>query len=116
MNPLMSAEQAVLGAALLDPEQLTHLEWLAADHLARRFDAFVVRRDDGSVEAFGLQAALVDVPEKRLAAEEGQWFAGEAGGTPAARYDGDVPAPLGGGRSGCGGGHGVLQVVGFRRV
>ncbi|MFF4673950.1 DnaB-like helicase N-terminal domain-containing protein [Streptomyces sp. NPDC001279] len=32
MNPLMSAEQAVLGAVLLAPEQLTHLEWLAPDH------------------------------------------------------------------------------------
>lgn len=35
MNPLMSAEQAVLGAVLLDPEQLTHLEWLAAEHFYR---------------------------------------------------------------------------------
>lgn len=31
----MSAEQAVLGAVLLDPEQLTHLEWLTSDHFYR---------------------------------------------------------------------------------
>ena len=84
-----------------------------AEFAARRFDAFVVRGDDGSVKAFGFQAALVDVPEQRLVAEEGQWFAGEAGGTPAARYDGHVPAPFGVGLSGCGGGHGVLLVVEF---
>ncbi len=52
MNPLMSAEQAVLGAALLDPEQLTHLEWLAADHFYRPvhqalFDALRKLRNDG---------------------------------------------------------------------
>ncbi|MFJ6101880.1 DnaB-like helicase N-terminal domain-containing protein [Streptomyces sp. NPDC092359] len=35
MNPLMNAEQAVLGAVLLDPEQLSHLEWLAPDHFYR---------------------------------------------------------------------------------
>ncbi len=93
-------------------EVLPGADAVDAEFAARCFDAFVVRRDDGSVEAFGLQAALVDVPEQRHAAEEGQWFAGEAGGTPAAWYDGDVPAPFGGGRSGCGGGHGVLLVVG----
>lgn len=32
MNPLLSAEQAVLGSVLLDPDQLTHLDWLAPDH------------------------------------------------------------------------------------
>ncbi|MFC8010378.1 DnaB-like helicase N-terminal domain-containing protein [Streptomyces cinereoruber] len=32
MNPLMDAEQAVLGAVLLDPGQFAHLEWLAPDH------------------------------------------------------------------------------------
>ncbi|MFI5662283.1 DnaB-like helicase N-terminal domain-containing protein [Streptomyces sp. NPDC051684] len=35
MNPLNRAEQAVLGAVLLDPEQLTHLVWLAPDHFYR---------------------------------------------------------------------------------
>lgn len=48
----MSAEQAVLGAVLLDPEQLTHLEWLAAGHFYRPvhqalFDALRKLRDDG---------------------------------------------------------------------
>ncbi|MGV9524883.1 DnaB-like helicase N-terminal domain-containing protein [Streptomyces griseus] len=52
MNPLMSAEQAVLGAVLLAPEQLTHLEWLAAGHFYRPvhqalFDALRKLRDDG---------------------------------------------------------------------
>ncbi|NEA56589.1 helicase DnaB [Streptomyces sp. SID13666] len=31
MNPLLGAEQAVLGAVLLDPGQLAHLDWLAPD-------------------------------------------------------------------------------------
>ncbi|MEY9846377.1 replicative DNA helicase [Streptacidiphilus sp. BW17] len=35
MNPLLSAEQAVLGAVLLDPGQLGHLNWLAPDHFYR---------------------------------------------------------------------------------
>ncbi|WP_328946402.1 helicase DnaB [Streptomyces sp. NBC_00250] len=35
MNPLLDAEQAVLGAVLLDPGQLSHLEWLAPDHFYR---------------------------------------------------------------------------------
>ncbi|GHF77592.1 DnaB-like helicase N-terminal domain-containing protein [Streptomyces filamentosus] len=35
MNPLMDAEQALLGAVLLDPGQLAHLEWLAPDHFYR---------------------------------------------------------------------------------
>ncbi|MGW1539778.1 DnaB-like helicase N-terminal domain-containing protein [Streptomyces sp. NPDC002309] len=35
MNPLLSAEQAVLGAVLLDPDQLSHLDWLAPDHFYR---------------------------------------------------------------------------------
>lgn len=48
----MSAEQAVLGAVLLDPEQLTHLQWLAAGHFYRPvhqalFDALRKLRDDG---------------------------------------------------------------------
>ncbi|MEW1889733.1 DnaB-like helicase N-terminal domain-containing protein [Streptomyces sp. NPDC085659] len=52
MNPLMSAEQAVLGAVLLDPEQLTHLEWLAAGHFYRPvhhalFGALRKLRNDG---------------------------------------------------------------------
>ncbi|MFD4344038.1 DnaB-like helicase N-terminal domain-containing protein [Streptomyces coelicoflavus] len=52
MNPLMSAEQAVLGAVLLDPEQLTHLDWLAADHFYRPvhqalFNALRKLRNDG---------------------------------------------------------------------
>ncbi|WP_405668269.1 DnaB-like helicase N-terminal domain-containing protein [Streptomyces sp. NBC_00055] len=35
MNPLLSAEQAVLGAVLLDPDQLAHLDWLAPHHFDR---------------------------------------------------------------------------------
>ncbi|MEU0447537.1 DnaB-like helicase N-terminal domain-containing protein [Streptomyces tendae] len=35
MHPLLSAEQAVLGAVLLDPDQLSHLGWLAPDHFYR---------------------------------------------------------------------------------
>ncbi|MFD9503430.1 DnaB-like helicase N-terminal domain-containing protein [Streptomyces sp. NPDC060035] len=35
MNPLASAEQAVLGSVLLDPGQLSHLDWLAPDHFYR---------------------------------------------------------------------------------
>ncbi|MGC4998482.1 DnaB-like helicase N-terminal domain-containing protein [Streptomyces sp. DT195] len=35
MNPLLRAEQAVLGAVLLDPDQLSHLDWLAPDHFHR---------------------------------------------------------------------------------
>lgn len=35
MNPLLGAEQAVLGAVLLDPSQLSHLDWLAPDHFYR---------------------------------------------------------------------------------
>ncbi|MEY9841712.1 DnaB-like helicase N-terminal domain-containing protein [Streptacidiphilus sp. EB103A] len=35
MNPLLGAEQAVLGSVLLDPEQLLHLSWLAPDHFYR---------------------------------------------------------------------------------
>ncbi|MGW4492340.1 DnaB-like helicase N-terminal domain-containing protein [Streptomyces sp. NPDC004376] len=35
MNPLLSAEQAVLGSLLLDPDQLPHLDWLAPDHFYR---------------------------------------------------------------------------------
>ncbi|MBT2491983.1 helicase DnaB [Streptomyces sp. ISL-96] len=35
MNPLLNAEQAVLGAVLLDPGQLAHLEWLAPDRFYR---------------------------------------------------------------------------------
>ncbi|MEU9319569.1 DnaB-like helicase N-terminal domain-containing protein [Streptomyces sp. NPDC048295] len=35
MNPLQRAEQAVLGAVLLDPDQLAHLDWLAPDHFYR---------------------------------------------------------------------------------
>ncbi|MFG3199867.1 DnaB-like helicase N-terminal domain-containing protein [Streptomyces sp. NPDC048208] len=35
MNPLLEAEQAVLGAALLSPDQLSHLDWLAPDHFHR---------------------------------------------------------------------------------
>lgn len=32
MNPLLSAEQALIGSVLLDPRQLSHLDWLAPDH------------------------------------------------------------------------------------
>lgn len=35
MNPLLSAEQAVLGAVLLDPGQLSHLDWLEPAHFDR---------------------------------------------------------------------------------
>ncbi|MFJ7096770.1 DnaB-like helicase N-terminal domain-containing protein [Streptomyces mirabilis] len=35
MNPLLGAEQAVLGSVLLDPGQLSHLAWLAPDHFYR---------------------------------------------------------------------------------
>ncbi|MFI1592290.1 DnaB-like helicase N-terminal domain-containing protein [Streptomyces halstedii] len=35
MNPLLGAEQALLGAVLLDPNQLSHLDWLAPDHFYR---------------------------------------------------------------------------------
>ncbi|MEU6172728.1 DnaB-like helicase N-terminal domain-containing protein [Streptantibioticus parmotrematis] len=35
MNPLLEAEQALLGAVLLDPQQLAHLSWLAPDHFYR---------------------------------------------------------------------------------
>jgi len=35
VNPLLGAEQAVLGAVLLDPGQLSHLDWLAPDHFHR---------------------------------------------------------------------------------
>ncbi|MGW1104291.1 DnaB-like helicase N-terminal domain-containing protein [Streptomyces sp. NPDC002540] len=35
MNPLLSAEQAVLGSVLLDPNQLSPLDWLAPDHFYR---------------------------------------------------------------------------------
>ncbi|MFE9826708.1 DnaB-like helicase N-terminal domain-containing protein [Streptomyces sp. NPDC005791] len=35
MSPLLGAEQAVLGAVLLDPGQLSHLDWLAPDHFYR---------------------------------------------------------------------------------
>ncbi|MGV9791006.1 DnaB-like helicase N-terminal domain-containing protein [Streptomyces sp. NPDC003435] len=35
MTPLMRAEQAVLGAVLLDPDQLSRVDWLAPDHFHR---------------------------------------------------------------------------------
>ncbi|MGW3715625.1 DnaB-like helicase N-terminal domain-containing protein [Streptomyces sp. NPDC005133] len=35
MNPLLGAEQAVLGSVLLDPGQLAHLDWLAPEHFYR---------------------------------------------------------------------------------
>ncbi|MCD0485232.1 helicase DnaB [Streptacidiphilus sp. ASG 303] len=35
MNPLLQAEQATLGSVLLDPGQLSHLDWLAPDHFYR---------------------------------------------------------------------------------
>ncbi|MFD9427320.1 MULTISPECIES: DnaB-like helicase N-terminal domain-containing protein [unclassified Streptomyces] len=35
MNPLLAAEQAVLGSVLLDPGQLRHLDWLSPDHFYR---------------------------------------------------------------------------------
>ncbi|MCV2458239.1 helicase DnaB [Streptomyces sp. ICN988] len=52
MNPLLSAEQAVLGAVLLDPDQLSHLDWLAPDHFYRPvhkalFGALRKLRNDG---------------------------------------------------------------------
>ncbi|MER6382503.1 DnaB-like helicase N-terminal domain-containing protein [Streptomyces sp. NPDC001127] len=52
MNPLLGAEQAVLGAVLLDPGQLSHLDWLAPDHFYRPvhqalFAALRKLRNDG---------------------------------------------------------------------
>ncbi|MDX3386469.1 DnaB-like helicase N-terminal domain-containing protein [Streptomyces niveiscabiei] len=52
MNPLLRAEQAVLGSVLLDPGQLSHLGWLAPDHFYRPvhqalFAALRKLRDDG---------------------------------------------------------------------
>ncbi|WP_432063501.1 DnaB-like helicase N-terminal domain-containing protein [Streptomyces sp. S1] len=52
MNPLLKAEQAVLGAVLLDPDQLAHLDWLAPDHFYRPvhqalFAALRTLRSDG---------------------------------------------------------------------
>ncbi|MFF7777015.1 DnaB-like helicase N-terminal domain-containing protein [Streptomyces tanashiensis] len=52
MNPLLDAEQAVLGAVLLNPGQLAHLEWLAPDHFYRPvhqalFGALRKLRSDG---------------------------------------------------------------------
>ncbi|WP_326765310.1 helicase DnaB [Streptomyces sp. NBC_01591] len=52
MNPLLRAEQAVLGAVLIDPGQLTRLDWLAPDHFYRPvhqalFGALRTLRDDG---------------------------------------------------------------------
>lgn len=52
MNPLLVAEQAVLGAVLLDPGQLSHLAWLAPDHFYRPvhqalFAALRKLRNDG---------------------------------------------------------------------
>lgn len=52
MNPLLGAEQALLGSVLLDPGQLSHLDWLAPDHFYRPvhqtlFAALRKLRDDG---------------------------------------------------------------------
>ncbi|MFD4337885.1 DnaB-like helicase N-terminal domain-containing protein [Streptomyces anulatus] len=52
MNPLLKAEQAVLGGVLLDPDQLTQLDWLAPDHFYRPvhqalFAALRKLRNDG---------------------------------------------------------------------
>ncbi|WP_369392810.1 DnaB-like helicase N-terminal domain-containing protein [Streptomyces sp. CG1] len=52
MNPLLGAEQAVLGSVLLDPGQLSHLDWLAPDHFYRPvhqalFAALRKLRNDG---------------------------------------------------------------------
>ncbi|WP_399094136.1 DnaB-like helicase N-terminal domain-containing protein [Streptomyces sp. BBFR2] len=52
MTPLVTAEQAVLGAVLLDPDQLSYLDWLAPDHFSRPvhralFAALRTLRDDG---------------------------------------------------------------------
>lgn len=52
MNPLLGAEQAVLGSVLLDPGQLSHLDWLAPDHFYRPvhqalFAALCKLRNDG---------------------------------------------------------------------
>ncbi len=52
MNPLLSAEQAVLGSVLLDPDQLSHLDWLTPDHFSRPvhralFAALRKLRNDG---------------------------------------------------------------------
>ncbi|WP_435190999.1 DnaB-like helicase N-terminal domain-containing protein [Streptomyces sp. bgisy126] len=52
MNPLLKAEQAVLGAVFLDPGQLAHLDWLAPEHFYRPvhqalFAALRTLRSDG---------------------------------------------------------------------
>ena len=52
MNPLLGAEQAVLGSVLLDSGQLSHLDWLAPDHFYRPvhqalFAALRKLRNDG---------------------------------------------------------------------
>ncbi|GAA3168088.1 hypothetical protein GCM10017688_15400 [Streptomyces ramulosus] len=52
MSPLVTAEQAVLGAVLLDPGQLSHLKWLAPNHFSRPahralFAALRTLRNDG---------------------------------------------------------------------
>ncbi|MBB5939965.1 DnaB-like helicase N-terminal domain-containing protein [Streptomyces zagrosensis] len=52
MNPLLGAEQAVIGSVLLDPGQLSNLDWLAPDHFYRPahqalFAALRKLRDDG---------------------------------------------------------------------
>lgn len=61
MNPLLRAEQAVLGSVLLDPYQLVHLDWLAPDHFDRPvhralFTALRKLRNDGH------PAAVADGP------------------------------------------------------
>ncbi|MEU0629153.1 DnaB-like helicase N-terminal domain-containing protein [Streptomyces sp. NPDC005989] len=52
MNPLLRAEQAALGAVLLDPGQLSYLDWLSPDHFYRPvhralFAALRKLRNDG---------------------------------------------------------------------
>ncbi|MFJ5938568.1 DnaB-like helicase N-terminal domain-containing protein [Streptomyces sp. NPDC093071] len=62
MNPLLKAEQAVLGAVLLDPDQLAHLDWLAPDHFYRPvhqalFAALRTFRSDGH-QAIGAEGPV----------------------------------------------------------
>ncbi|MFD4814854.1 DnaB-like helicase N-terminal domain-containing protein, partial [Streptomyces sp. NPDC058418] len=63
MNPLLGAEQAVLGSVLLDPGQLSHLDWLAPDHFYRPvhqalFAALRKLRNDGHPALAGKSVPL----------------------------------------------------------
>jgi hypothetical protein len=74
-------------------------EALDAQLVTRRLDAHVIGCDNGTVQAFGFKAPLMDMPEQRLAAEAGQRFAGKARSAPTAGNYGEVPARRGAGTS-----------------